>query len=112
MEEIFSMIRNRLEKKGLDKHLGGGVVITGGGAQLPGTAELAREVFEIPARIGFPVKVGGLSDVFQSPVYSTGVGLVLYAAEIVEAESGHSLPTKRSGDGMMGKLKNWFKEFL
>lgn len=112
MEEIFSMIRGRLEKKGLEKHLGGGVVITGGGAQLPGTAELAREVFGIPARIGFPVKVGGLSDVYQSPVYSTGVGLVLYAAEMVEAEAGHALPAKRSGDGMMGKLKNWFKEFL
>lgn len=112
MEEIFSMIRGRLEKKGLEKHLGGGVVITGGGAQLAGTAELAREVFGIPARIGYPVKVGGLADMYQSPVYSTGVGLVLYAAEMVEAEAGHTLPAKRSGDGVMGKLKEWFKEFL
>jgi hypothetical protein len=52
------------------------------------------------------------SDVYQSPVYATGVGLVLYAAEIMEAEGGHVSPGKRSGDGMMGKLKNWFKEFL
>lgn len=112
MEEIFEMVRSRLEKKGLLNRLGGGVVITGGGAQLQGTAELAREVFGIPARVGYPIKVGGLSDVSQSPGYATGVGLVMYAAEFTEAETNRSTGAARSGDGMVGKLRNWFKEFL
>lgn len=112
MEEIFEMVRNKLEKKALLNRLGGGVVITGGGAKLQGTAELARQVFGIPARIGYPVKVGGLSDVYQNPAYSTGVGLVLYAAEFMEAENSRNVPVKRSGEGLAGKLRNWFKEFL
>lgn len=112
MEEIFEMVRSKLEKKGLLKHLGGGVVVTGGGAELPGTAELAREVFGVPSRVGYPVKVGGLNDVYQNPAYATAVGLVMYASEFMEAEESRPLPAKRSGDGMVGKLKNWFKEFL
>jgi len=112
MEEIFEMVRSRLEKKGLVNRLGGGVVITGGGSQLQGTAELAKEVFGIPARIGYPKRVGGLSDVAQSPGYATGVGLVLYAAEFAEEEGARSTGAARTGDGMVGKLRNWFKEFL
>jgi len=112
MEEIFEMVKTRLEKKGLLAHLGGGVVVTGGGAELPGTAELAREVFGIPARVGYPVKADGLTDVYQKAAYATGVGLVLYASEFVEAEEGRQLPVKRSGDSFAGKIKNWFKEFL
>jgi cell division protein FtsA len=99
-------------KKDYLQHLGGGVVITGGGAMMPGTMELAREIFGIPARIGYPAKTGGLSDVYQSPAYSTAVGLVLYAARQMQEEFQRSMPTKRKDGGVAGKLKNWLKEFF
>jgi cell division protein FtsA len=48
MEEILKMVREKLEKLSLPRPLGGGIVITGGGAQLLGVAELASEVFNLP----------------------------------------------------------------
>lgn len=105
------MVRDQMLKKDYMKHLGGGVVLTGGGAMIPGAAELAKDVFGIPARIGYPAKTGGLSDVYQSPVYATGVGLVLYAAERAGEEAQRSAPLK-AGGGMMDKIRSWLKEFF
>ncbi len=112
MAEIFEMVREHMEKKDYLQHLGGGVVVTGGGAMMPGTMELAREIFGIPARIGYPAKTGGLSDVYQNPTYSTAVGLVLYAAGQMQEEVKRSLPTKRKEGGMAGKVREWLKEFF
>lgn len=112
MAEIFEMVRDHMVKKDYLQHLGGGVVITGGGALMPGTMELAREIFGIPARIGYPAKTGGLSDVYQSPAYSTAAGLVLYAARQMQEEVQRSSPLKRKEGGVAGKVKNWFKEFF
>lgn len=115
MAEIYGMIRDQLEKKRLVGHLGGGVVLTGGGAMLPGAAELAQEIFEVPARVGYPKQLGGLTKEYQSPAFATAVGLVLYA----EAENGEGRPRKqanggaaRTGEGFLDRLKEWFKEFF
>jgi cell division protein FtsA len=54
------------------------VVLTGGCSALNGIAELAEEIFESPVRAGTPTRVGGLQDVVRSPMYATGVGLVLF----------------------------------
>ena len=67
MAEIFSMVREQVEAKGYLRHLAGGVVLTGGGALLEGAVELASEVFELPTRIGYPTKFGGLVNEYQSP---------------------------------------------
>ena len=112
MAEIFEMVREHMVKKDYLQHLGGGVVVTGGGALMPGTMELAREVFGIPARIGYPVKTGGLSDIYENPAYATSVGLVLYAAAQMQEEVQRSLPTKRKEGGVAGKVKNWLREFF
>ena len=115
MAEIFGMIRDQLEKKSLVRNLGGGVVLTGGGALLPGASELAQEMFEVPARVGYPRKLGGLTREFQSPAYATAVGLVLFLAEREGAETARKSAAagpRRSGDGVLDKLRNWMKEFF
>ncbi len=112
MTEILAMVRDQLAKKNYLKLLGGGVVLTGGGALLPGTVELAQEVFGIPARVGFPGKFGGLASEYRSPIYSTGVGLVLYGAATVDATRYQPGPARRDGDGFIFKLKDWMKEFF
>ena len=58
--------------------LGGGVILTGGGAYLRKVADLAQRVFGLPCRIGLPVNVDGLGAVEQPAALSTAVGLVLY----------------------------------
>jgi cell division protein FtsA len=48
---------------------------------LPGMAEIAEEIIGLPVRLGIPQGVHGLMDVVKSPIYATGVGLVLYGAK-------------------------------
>ncbi len=78
MDEVLSLARQELQKAGLDDRIPSGVVLTGGCSALGGIAELAEEIFEAPVRAGTPTHVGGLQDVVRSPMYATGVGLVLF----------------------------------
>ena len=112
MTEIFNLVKEQLQKKSYLGMLGGGIVLTGGGSLLSGTAELAQEVFGLPARVGYPAKVGGLTSEYQSPIYATAVGLVLYGAASVAVDRYEPGPTKRTGEGFIVKLKDWMKEFF
>lgn len=78
LEEILVLARNELVKAGLQGKIPCGVAITGGSAALEGITELAEEVFEAPVRRGVPCNIGGLQDVVHSPMYATGVGLILF----------------------------------
>ena len=112
MEEIFKMVREKLDKLSLPRPLGGGVVITGGGAQLLGAAELASEIFHLPVRVGAPLPVGGLVDEYRNPAYSTAVGLVLEAYErvkksiVIPGEEGE----REQGESIIVRLLEWFKK--
>ena len=80
MQEILQMVRAELMKSGYLDLLPAGAVVTGGGAQMPGTVDLAEKILGMPVRLGLPRDIGGLNDTVQSPIYTTGVGLVMYAA--------------------------------
>ena len=114
MEEILRLSKEKIDKLSLSRPLGGGIVLTGGGSQLAGVAELATQIFALPVRIGVPMSVGGLVEEYRSPVYATAVGLVL---EGVERELPRS--QERSGEGrarekgqspLFGKLAEWLKK--
>ena len=51
---------------------------------MEGMPELAEDVLGMPVRRGIPDGVGGLTDVVRSPIFATGVGLVLYGREDVD----------------------------
>ena len=78
MTEIFRMVRERLDKQRLLDRIAGGLVLTGGGANLPGVVELGQDIFNLGGRIGQPSRYGGLADRYQSPEFATAVGLVLF----------------------------------
>ena len=63
-------------------------MLTGGSAKMEGAIELAEEVFHMPVRLGVPQYVEGLSDVVRNPIHATGVGLLLYSKQALEAEGG------------------------
>ena len=79
MEEILEIVAIEVKRSGYGRHLSAGVVLTGGGALIPGTAELAAEILGLEARVGRPLGIdGGLAEEVDDPKYATGVGLVLH----------------------------------
>jgi cell division protein FtsA len=81
VRETFEMIAREIDRVRLTELLASGIVITGGSSLLPGMIDVAEEVIGLPVRLGVPRGVGGLMDVVKSPIYATGVGLVLYGAK-------------------------------
>jgi len=80
VEEIFAVLRKRIEDTGLLEQLSAGVVLTGGGVLLEGMTEFAEEILGMPVRMGVPLGVRGLSQLVAGPQFATGVGLVQFGA--------------------------------
>lgn len=109
MTEIFSLVRERLERQRILDRIAGGLVLTGGGAKLPGVVELAQDMFNLGGRIGQPGKLGGLSDQYQSPEYATGVGLVLFAHRNASAVGAGGRARKTQMRGLRKWMRNFFE---
>ncbi|MBW2056109.1 MAG: cell division protein FtsA [Deltaproteobacteria bacterium] len=110
-EEILTFVHGEIIRSGYKSILAGGVVLTGGSALLEGIVELGEQVFNLPVRRGGPVGIGGLRDLVNSPVYATGVGLVLYGAK--NDRSGGFAPYREGGvHRVIGRLKDWLGEFF
>lgn len=73
LEELFELVIDELHRLGV-RDLPGGIVITGGVAQLEGVAQLARQVLQTRVRIYIPDYIG-----VREPAYTTAVGLIRYA---------------------------------
>jgi cell division protein FtsA len=111
MEEIFRLARERIEKPGYLSKVKGGVVLTGGGAKMPGAAELASEIFGLPARVGNPVALGGLVGEYRGPEFATAVGLVMEAAakgEEPEAPKSKGEARERK-PSIASRMMEWMK---
>ena len=107
VEELYGLVLGELRRSGFEDLLGSGVVLTGGSARMEGMIDLAEEVFHMPVRLGLPQYVGGLREVVGSPVYATGVGLILFGHRnrLAEARSTASGGIK----AMLGRMKSWFQ---
>lgn len=81
LEEIFEAIQNELKKAHRAGKLPGGVVLTGGTAQLKGIVEYAKESLGLAARIGKTSGYGGVADDIEKPQFATAVGLMLIDSE-------------------------------
>lgn len=111
MQEIFYIIKQRIENAVRVKPLGGNIVITGGGALLQGVVEVASEVFETSAvRIGVPGLLGNIKGEYQGPEFATVMGLVEQATELDDYVE--KKVKKPSGDSVFTKVKNVFKNLF
>lgn len=84
IEEIFAVIRKRIEDTGMLEQLSAGVVLTGGTVLMEGMTDFAEEILGVPVRIGVPVGVHGITQLVSGPQFATGVGLVQYGARALE----------------------------
>src|SRR3954451_2302556 len=104
MRETFELLRQEMTRSGHGM-LPAGIILTGGGAQLAGTAELGREVRQMPVRVGGPTGIGGLIDTIQDPSYSTCVGLLRWGANVVGAEEPLRYESAPGGGGL-GRIRD------
>lgn len=111
MEEVFGLVNKQIRKTGYENLITAGIVLTGGGAMLEGSSELAERIFDLPVRVGYPKGIGGLKDVVNNPLYATSVGLVLYGAkEISKGRKGGI-----SGNlfkVIVRRIREWVGEFF
>ncbi len=78
-EEIFRLAKKSMQLFIDDNKLGAGIIITGGASKIEGANTLAKDIFDLPVRLGIPGGITGLDDEFKNPIYATAVGLLLYA---------------------------------
>lgn len=92
VSEILELVYYEIKSSGLEKKLVGGIVITGGGALLKNITQLAEYITCLDARIGYPNEhlAKGLVEEVKSPIYATGVGLVLKGLRESAESEGNS----------------------
>lgn len=113
MAEIFTMVKEKIAPVTKSRQLSGNVILTGGGANLPGAVELACEIFGTQAvRIGIPGNFGGLTGEYRSPDYATVLGLVLAAYDRRKEEIPESRPEEATAKPVIGRIRGWLKEFF
>jgi len=113
LEEILSLVNIEFEKSGFKNHLPAGIVLTGGVALTPYIVDLASEIFGLPVRIGKPIGISGLKDIVDSPVYSTAVGLVLYAKDHIPRLGPVSTKDdEKNFKSIIDRIRDWFNEFF
>ena len=87
MEEILEFVLFEIKNSGFERKLAGGIVVTGGGAQLKHLPQLIMLQTGLDCRIGTPNEhLAGADDELKNPMYATGVGLVMKGIEKYERE--------------------------
>jgi len=133
MEEIIEQVYFEIKNSGFEKKLIGGIVLTGGGSELKHIEQLAAFITGKDTRIGYPNEhlSQDVPDEIASPMYATGVGLViegikraenenlLYTEDDEEEEKGSILrprkrkkvkkPEKRGSGIFLERLQDWFQ---
>ncbi len=107
-EELFSLVQAELRRSGFEDRIAAGIVLTGGSSKMEGAVDLAEEIFHMPVRLGSPQFVSGLADVVKNPIYSTGVGLLLFGHRQI-TEAGPVVHMDAGMQGVLERMKSWFQ---
>jgi cell division protein FtsA len=111
IEEILSLVHQEVVKTGFGDLVASGLILTGGTASLEGIPELAEQIFSFPVRRGTPIGIGGLVDLVNSPMYATGVGLVLYGSRNL-ARRRFKIGEANIFSKVTHRMREWIGEFF
>jgi cell division protein FtsA len=111
MEEIFTLLKREIYRAEMEHFVTSGMVVTGGTALLDGVTDIAESVLGLPARLGKPQGITGLTDVVNNPMYATGVGLVMYGARKQPVKK-FRIRDKNIFNSIVQRMKKWFKEVI
>lgn len=122
MEEIIDHIHYEIKNSGYEKKLIGGIVLTGGGALLKHLVQLTEFITGMDTRIGYPNEhlAQDVPDEMASPMYSTGIGLVLEGfsrlskEKIKESSHGDKKKVKvkkeKKQTSFLKTIQDWFEQ--
>lgn len=110
-EELFALVQAELRRSGFEDLIAAGIVLTGGAAKVTGGVELAESIFRMPVRLGTPQRVRGMPEIVENPAYSTAIGLLLFGLEQQNMPRAE-LPAGQGVRGVLGRVRNWFQEYL
>lgn len=115
VEEIFHKIDQELIKIKRSGLLPAGVVLTGGGAKLPGLVEAAKKQLRLPAVLGYPLHMMSVTDKVNDLSFSTAIGLVKWGS-VMEGQ-GYGNRERNGGafkkaGRVSGQLKKWIKALI
>ncbi len=108
VEEMMRLVVLELPRSDYSKLIPAGIVVTGGGANMPGIVELTQSIARLPVRVGIPPALNGVSNsMLNDPAYATSVGLVLWK---MKNENTQKWVTKPAGlRGLFASLFRMFK---
>ncbi len=111
MEEIVEHVFYEIKSSGFERKLIAGIVVTGGGAQLKHITQLIEYITGMDTRIGYPNEhLAKGADETKSPLFATGVGLVIKGLQDLEKRKRHNHDAKV--DEPASHKGNWFKLFF
>ncbi|MDH4347843.1 MAG: cell division protein FtsA [Gemmatimonadota bacterium] len=115
LQEVLELALDEITRAGYHQRLPAGVVLTGGGAQVPGIVELAREVFAMPVRTGKPGEgLSGLTDSVESPRYAVLAGLEIYGTKQLAQGAAFGAGQRRSQavEKFVMPVRRWLQDFF
>lgn len=112
MEEIIEQVYYEIKSSGLEKKLIAGIVVTGGGANLKNITQLFEYITGMDTRIGYPTEhLGKAVEDVTSPMYATGVGLLIKGFHLIERKSKlHSEPEEKAPAPKQNWLEKWLSK--
>ena len=112
VEEMFNIIKQDIIDKGYIDKIQGGIVLTGGTANLSGISDVCQEVFDIQARVGVPKRLPGLGDKIDSPDYAVVNGLIRWGLEKMNREDDLINKKEKNDKGVFKVIKKIFDELF
>ncbi len=109
IEEIFEMVRAKLNDSGLGTSLGRRVVLTGGSSEIPGIRDLAEHVLDKQVRLGKPIRLTGLPDAVSGPSFATTAGLLAYVSERSDEMPAEIMAQVEPGS-LWERVRFWLRE--
>ena len=110
VEEILELAGRKLAAHGLAGQKNHRVVLTGGTSLLPGIRNVAALILDKQVRLGGPRNIQGLPEVINNPMFSTTLGLLMFATESKERRPKKIVNHPVGEKGRFAKIFNWLKQ--
>ncbi|MCD6161644.1 MAG: cell division protein FtsA [candidate division Zixibacteria bacterium] len=109
-EEMFSLVARDLKRANLIESLASGVILTGGASQLQGIAELAEQIFDLPAKLAVPECIVDENITAPGPEHAAVIGLLKYG--LISDKTSKGKIGKKRGQGLFERIKIIFSEYF